>query len=85
MTPDAVFWIASMTKPITGTAVMMMQEAGLLSVKDPVSKYLPEFRDLKDAKGKEVTITIQQCLTHSSGLSEVVGGGIGRRSPRWPG
>jgi CubicO group peptidase (beta-lactamase class C family) len=73
MTPDAVFWIASMTKPVTGTAVMMMQEAGLLSVSDPVSKYLPEFRDLKDAKGEKVAITIQQCLTHSSGLSEVGG------------
>jgi hypothetical protein len=43
MTPDAVFWIASMTKPITATAVMMMQEAGLLSVERSVSKYLPEF------------------------------------------
>ena len=71
MTPDAVFWIASMTKPITGTAVMMMQEEGKLSVDDPVSKYLPEFRNLKDAKGGEVTITIKECLTHSSGLSEV--------------
>jgi CubicO group peptidase (beta-lactamase class C family) len=73
MTQDAVFWIASMTKPVTGTAVMMMQEAGLLAVSDPVSKYLPEFRDLKDAKGGNVTITIAQCLTHSSGLSEVGG------------
>jgi CubicO group peptidase (beta-lactamase class C family) len=71
MTPDAVFWIASMTKPITGTAVMMMQEEGKLSVDDPVSKYLPEFRNLKDAKGGEVSITIKECLTHSSGLSEV--------------
>jgi CubicO group peptidase (beta-lactamase class C family) len=73
MTADALFWIASMTKPVTGTAVMMMQEAGLLSVSDPVSKYLPEFLDLKDAKGGKVDITIQQCLTHSSGLSEVGG------------
>ena len=71
MKEDTVFWVASMTKPITGTAVMMMQEAGLLSVQDPVSKYLPEFRNLKDADGKEISITIQQCLTHSSGLSEV--------------
>ena len=71
MKEDTVFWIASMTKPVTGTAVMMMQEAGLLSVQDPVSKYLPEFRNLKDADGKEISITIQQCLTHSSGLSEV--------------
>jgi CubicO group peptidase (beta-lactamase class C family) len=71
MTPDALFWIASMTKPITGAAVMMMQEEGRLSVDDPVSKHLPEFHNLKDADGREVTITIRQCLTHSSGLSEV--------------
>lgn len=73
MPADAIFWIASMTKPVTGTAVMMMQEAGKLSVEDPVSKYLPEFKDLKDAEGKPVTITIKQCLTHSSGLDEVRG------------
>jgi CubicO group peptidase (beta-lactamase class C family) len=71
METDALFWIASMSKPITGTAVMMMQDAGKLSVDDPVSKYLPEFKGLKDADGKEVVITIKHCLTHSSGLSEV--------------
>ena len=71
MAEDAIFWIASMTKPVTGTAVMMMQEAGKLSVDDPVSKYLPEFKGLKDAAGKPVEVTIKQCLTHSAGLSEV--------------
>lgn len=39
MAADSIFWIASMTKPITATAVMMMQEEGKLSVDDPVSKY----------------------------------------------
>lgn len=67
MTADSIFWIASMTKPITATAVMMMQEEGKLSVDDPVSKYLPEFT------GDKAGITIQQCLTHSSGLSDVTG------------
>jgi CubicO group peptidase (beta-lactamase class C family) len=71
MKEDSIFWIASMTKPVTGTAVMMMQDAGKLSVDDPVSKYLPEFKDLKDASGKEVVITLKQCLVHSSGLAEV--------------
>jgi CubicO group peptidase (beta-lactamase class C family) len=71
MEADALFWIASMSKPVTGTAVMMMQDAGKLSVNDPVSKYLPEFKGLKDASGKEVEVTIKQCLTHSAGLSEV--------------
>ncbi len=68
---DSIFWIASMTKPVTGTAVMMMQDAGKLSVDDPVSKYLPEFKNLKDSAGKEVVVTLKHCLTHSSGLSEV--------------
>lgn len=71
MKVDSIFWIASMSKPVTGTAVMMMQDAGKLSVDDPVSKYLPEFKDLKDASGKEVVVTLKQCLTHSAGLSEV--------------
>lgn len=71
MAKDALFWIASMTKPVTATSVLMMQEAGKLSVDDPVSKYLPEFKELKDAAGKEVFITIKQCLTHSSGLPDV--------------
>jgi CubicO group peptidase (beta-lactamase class C family) len=65
MATDSVFWIASMTKPITATAVMMMQDEGKLSVDDPVSKYLPEFT------GDKAGITIKQCLTHSSGLSDV--------------
>jgi CubicO group peptidase (beta-lactamase class C family) len=73
MVTDALFWIASMTKPVTGTAVMMMQEEGKLNVEDPVAKYLPEFKDLKDAEGKPVEITIKQCLTHSSGLDGVQG------------
>lgn len=71
MEEDALFWIASMTKPVTAAAVMMMAEEGRLSVDDPVSKHLPGFRALKDAAGHEVSITIRQCLTHSSGLSEV--------------
>jgi CubicO group peptidase (beta-lactamase class C family) len=71
MREDTLFWIASMTKPVTGAAVMMLQDAGKLSVDDPVSKFLPEFKQLKDAAGKEVVITLKHCLTHSSGLSEV--------------
>ena len=65
MAADSLFWIASMTKPVTATAVMMMQDEGKLSVDDPVSKYLPEFT------GDKAGITIKQCLTHSSGLSDL--------------
>ncbi len=71
MAIDTVFWIASMTKPITATAVMMMAEEGKLSVDDPVSKYLPEFAELKNGSGKPMEITIKQCLTHSSGLADL--------------
>ncbi len=71
MGPGTIFWIASMTKPVTGAAVMMMQEEGKLSVDDPVSKYLPEFADLKDREGKAAAVTIAQLLTHTSGLSEL--------------
>lgn len=74
MAGDSIFWIASMTKPVTGAAVMMMVEEGKLSLDDSIAIYLPEFKDLKDAGGKEVTVTIAQCLTHSSGLSELSGG-----------
>lgn len=49
MTKDAVFRIASMTKPVTGLAVMMMMEEGKLRITDPVSKYIPQFREMKVA------------------------------------
>ncbi|MEM1084479.1 MAG: serine hydrolase domain-containing protein [Verrucomicrobiota bacterium] len=71
MTTDALFWIASMTKPVTGTAVMMLAEEGRLSIEDPVAKHLPEFNKLRDAKGEPVEVTIRQLMTHSSGLEEI--------------
>src|SRR4051812_47787889 len=45
MRPDTLFWIASMTKPITATAIMILQDEGKLSVEDPVEKYLAEFKN----------------------------------------
>jgi CubicO group peptidase (beta-lactamase class C family) len=73
MTPDTLFWIASMTKPITGTAILMLQDEGKLNVADPVSKYLPEFDSLKTPSGKLANLTITQILTHTSGLAEAGG------------
>ena len=70
MRPDSIFWIASMTKPITATAVMMLQDEGRLSVEDPVEKHLPEFKDLKTADGKPARVTIRHLLTHTSGMGE---------------
>jgi CubicO group peptidase (beta-lactamase class C family) len=73
MSPDTLFWIASMTKPVTGVAILMLQDEGKLHVSDPVSKYLPEFADLKSPSGKPANLTISQILTHTSGLGEASG------------
>ena len=73
MQPDTLFWIASMTKPVTGVAILMLQDEGKLSVTDPVAKYLPEFADLKTPSGKPANLTITQILTHTSGLGEATG------------
>lgn len=73
MKPDTLFWIASMTKPVTATAVLMLQDEGKLNVNDPVSKYIPEFANLKTPSGKAANLTIVQILTHVSGLSEASG------------
>jgi CubicO group peptidase (beta-lactamase class C family) len=73
MTPDTLFWIASMTKPVTAVAVLMLQDEGKLNVGDPVAKYLPEFAALKTPSGKPANLTIRQILTHTSGLGEAGG------------
>jgi CubicO group peptidase (beta-lactamase class C family) len=69
MQPDTMFWIASMTKPVTSVAILMLQDEGRLGVDDPVSKYLPEFAGLKTPSGKPANITIAQLLNHTSGLA----------------
>ena len=73
MEPDSVFWIASMTKPITATAILMLQDEGKLRVTDPVAKYLPEFARLKTPSGRPADLTLAQLLTHTSGLGEATG------------
>jgi CubicO group peptidase (beta-lactamase class C family) len=70
MQPETLFWIASMTKPITGVAILMLQDEGKLKVTDPVAKYLPEFAGLKTPSGRPANLTISQILTHTSGLGE---------------
>ena len=81
MRPDHLFWIASMTKPFTATAVLMLQDEGKLSVEDPVEKHLPEFKNpwlTESRSGDTVTvrraprpITLRDLLTHTSGLADV--------------
>jgi CubicO group peptidase (beta-lactamase class C family) len=70
MGPDTLFWIASMTKPVTAVAVLMLQDEGKLKVTDPVAKYIPEFAGLKTPSGRPANLTIAQLLTHTSGLGE---------------
>lgn len=79
MTPDTIFRIASMTKPVTSVAVMMLRDEGKLALDDPLSKYLPEFANPQvmtvDGEGRHRTvpgrreITIRDLLTHTSGLA----------------
>ncbi len=78
MPVNALFWIASMSKPITATALMMLVDAGKVNLDDPVEKYLPEFKGqqlaVKQAKGPPVLrqprhpITVREILSHTSGL-----------------
>jgi CubicO group peptidase (beta-lactamase class C family) len=70
MAPDTLFWVASMTKPVTAVAILMLQDAGKLKVTDPVAKYIPEFANLKTPSGKPANLTIVQIMTHTSGLGE---------------
>ena len=53
MPKDALFWIASMSKPITGVAILMLMEEGKLRLNDPVSKFIPEFKGMKVAVMQE--------------------------------
>ena len=72
---DGIFSVASMTKPMTSTAVMMLVEEGRVLLADPVSKYLPPLAELKvaEASGKtrapKQLPTIQDLLRHTSGLT----------------
>ena len=84
MTEDTIFRMASMTKPITSVALMMLYEEGHFQLRDPVSKWFPEYGEVKVAipsppdaehSGPYITvppkspITIQQILNHTAGLS----------------
>lgn len=66
VTPETVFGIASMTKSFTCVAIMQLQEAGKLSVHDPVTTYLPNFRVSHPTYTEK--ITIHHLMTHTSGL-----------------
>lgn len=80
---DTIFQIASMTKPVTAVGIMILVEDGLLALTDPVQKFLPNFAEIKlqvraaeTEQGSDMTevrkpprpITIQDLLTHTSGM-----------------
>lgn len=79
MTEDTLFRIYSMSKPIVAVALMTLYEEGKFHLKDPISKYLPEFTHLKVLKsvnGDEVELedvdhipTIQELMTHTAGFT----------------
>jgi len=85
MQQDQLFYIQSMTKPIVTVAFMMLYEEGHFFLTDPVSKYIPAFKDLKVAKDVEAgaegetdtvitDITIAHILSHTAGFSHGLGG-----------
>jgi CubicO group peptidase (beta-lactamase class C family) len=79
MQKDSIFRIYSMTKPITGVAMMMLFEEGKWQLNDPVAKYIPEFADLKvygtDANGNVVMkdqvhpVTMRELMSHTGGFT----------------
>ena len=70
MAPDAIFRICSMTKPITSTAVMILYEEGRFLLNDPVSKYIPEFKNMKvlakSPRAKSTPPQVRSSTTHAS-------------------
>lgn len=79
MKPSTLFWIASQTKSITATAYMMLVEQGLAALDDPVTKYLPEFKDqwlASEQTDERVVlvrpsnpILVRNLLNHTSGMT----------------
>ena len=71
---DAVFWIASMSKSLTGMALMMLVDEGKVSLDDPVEEYLREFKGQMVNQGDQPThpprhpITVREIMNHTSGL-----------------
>jgi CubicO group peptidase (beta-lactamase class C family) len=76
MQTNTLFWLASITKTFTATALMMLVDEGKVSVDDPVEKYLPEFKEQQVADATDKTrrhppqhpVLIKELLTHTSGL-----------------
>ena len=75
MKTDSLFWIASMSKPITGTALMLLVDEGQVKLDDPIEKYLPEFKELQvtvansaELKKPSRLVTVRDVMSHTSGM-----------------
>jgi len=72
MKKDSIFRVASMSKPITTVAAMILSEEGKLDIGAPVAQYLPEFRDVKvgtEGAAPKHPMTVQDLMRHTSGLT----------------
>jgi CubicO group peptidase (beta-lactamase class C family) len=84
MPVNAVFRIASMTKPFASLALMMLVEEGRIMLWHPVSRYLPEFGDAAVGAGRAAVVrppTVQDLLRHTSGLTYAAGEGVAGANP----
>ncbi len=83
MQKDSIFRIYSMSKPVTGVAMMMLYEEGKWQINDPVSRYIPEFSQMKVYVGKNEdgtpkledakrSMTMRELMTHTGGLGYVL-------------
>ncbi len=72
MRKDSVFWIASMTKPIVATSVMLLVHEGKLSLDEPASRFIPAFKQVKLRNGQTPAreITVRDLLSHTAGLAQ---------------
>jgi CubicO group peptidase (beta-lactamase class C family) len=77
--PETVYILASISKPITYLMLMLLVERGLVSLNDPVQKYLPEFK----GPGRE-KVRVQDLLTHTSGLPDMLPENIKLREANAP-
>jgi CubicO group peptidase (beta-lactamase class C family) len=68
MRPDDIFWIASMSKPVTSVCIAILADEGKLSFDDPLAKHLPEFASLSVAH----PVTLRDVMTHTSGFGEMM-------------
>jgi CubicO group peptidase (beta-lactamase class C family) len=71
MAKDAVFWIASMTKSINGTALMMLVEEGKVTLDEPAARWLPGLAKvkMKDGSAPKTAITLRMLLSHTAGIA----------------